>query len=118
MRAKHLLLKETGRVLRHIIPRKTRAEITYGAETPKGTADILAYTGMLYPILGDSVRITPDFDEAVLYGSGYTKGRLMLAVPVWSFLRCFLSRDVRKVYRRYKKIRDHGNSELGGESSG
>ncbi len=104
--AKQLLLNEVSRVIRSIMPRKTRIYVHYGAGDPAKTADVMSYAGMLYPLFGERLTVVPDFEKEAMDGYARITGRIVLAVPVFSFLRLFLSRDVRRVYRRFKKLKD------------
>ena len=107
-RAKERVLREVGRSLRHIIPRKCRVQFVYGAADPKSTADVMAKVYMLYPILEDRVQMVPVFDRETLAGTVRIRGRVMLVVPVVSFLRCYFNKDVRKLVRRMKKFGKDG----------
>lgn len=108
-RAKRVLLNELKRVIRQLLPRGTRVDLTFGAKDPKTTGDVLSILGMLYPVLEDRVRVTPVFEEEVLFGTARVKGRIIPAVLAFSFLRCYLNRDVRKIVKRVKKIREVGH---------
>ncbi len=113
-RAKQLLLNEARRVLRHLIPRKCRVALRYGAEDPKQTADIYGMICACYPVLSDHVEFTPVFDEETLSGTIRIRGRVVLFVLVFAFLRCYLSRDVRRSKARWDAIRGAGEDENNG----
>ena len=109
-RAKRVLLNELKRVLKQLLPRGTRVVLTFGAEDPATTGDVMSVLGMLYPVLCDRVQVTPVFDEEVLYGEARVRGTIIPAVLLFSFLRCYFNRDIRKLIRRAKKIKEvnHG----------
>ena len=105
-RAKQLLLNEVSRVIRSIMPRKTRIYVHYGADDPAKTADIIGYAGMLYPLFEERLTVVPDFDREVTGGYARIAGRIILVVPLFSFLRLFFSRDVRRIRRRFKELKE------------
>ena len=104
--AKQLLLNEVSRVIRSIMPRKTRIYVHYGAGDPARTADVMSYAGMIYPLFGERLTVVPDFEKEAMDGYARIAGRIVLIVPLFSFLRLYLSRDVRRVYRRFRKLKE------------
>ncbi|MCR5674712.1 MAG: DUF2953 domain-containing protein [Lachnospiraceae bacterium] len=112
-RAKQVLLKEVMRVLRHSVPRKCRVDLVYGAADPASTGNVMAAVGMLYPVLGDRVRVVPVFDGETLYGTAHVRGRLVPAVFAFSFLRCYFNRDVRRIVKRAKRIKEERRNDGG-----
>ena len=112
-RAKRVLLNELRRVMKQILPRGTRIILTFGAKDPKTTGDVMAAVGMLYPVFTDSVQVTPVFDDETIYGSARIKGKIIPAVLAFSFLRCYFNRDIRRIVKRVKKIREvnHGREQ-------
>ena len=104
--AKQLLLNEVSRIIRSMLPRKTRIYVHYGAGDPAKTADVMSYAGMLYPLLEERLTVVPDFEKEAIDGYAHIAGRIVMVVPLFAFLRLFLCRDVRRVYRRFKKLKD------------
>ncbi len=110
VRAKQLLFNEARRVVRYLLPRKCRVSLVYGTDDPAKTADVIAKVSMLYPIFEDRVSVTPSFEREALYGTALIKGRVRLVVPLYSFLRVYFSKDVKKTVRRFKKIKEGGRT--------
>lgn len=92
-----------GRILSHIKPRKFSASLTIGTGDPASTGNILAIHGMLYPLIGDHISITGDFENKYTAGDFFLKGRIRLAVLLYHSLRILLDRRFHKLLGQLKK---------------
>lgn len=94
---------ELFKLLKRLKPKKINADIQYGFDDPCMTGQVLAGLGMLYPLLGENVQITPDFEHRILKGSLQTKGKIYvvyLVALVWNLFWC------KEIRRTYKDIRN------------
>lgn len=66
------------RLLKHILPRKLYSRIVFGTGDPCTTGQALGVMGILYSFYGDRVTIIPDFENKVLEGKHYARGRIRL----------------------------------------
>lgn len=98
--------KQLIQVIKMIIPRKFHADIHVGMDDPTVTADILAAYGIVYPILVNKVFVTPDFERQILAGEVHLKGRVTVFTILWALAILYFNKDVRKTYRRFRKIID------------
>lgn len=98
-----LCKEELGAVFSYIRPRKIKAELIIGMGDPASTAQILSYYGMLYPLLGDCVSVTPDFDEKRIEGTVFIKGKVKLFTFVKAAVRIYFNKDIRKLLKLFKK---------------
>lgn len=89
-RAKKRLFK----VLKSIRPRVLKADLHIGTGSPDTTGYLCAAYGMLSPVLGNNVRITPDFEETVWEGRVYIKGRITVFTILWQALGIVLDRQL------------------------
>ncbi|MCR5342845.1 MAG: hypothetical protein K6E70_05665 [Butyrivibrio sp.] len=105
-RAFEVTKKQIFRVLKMILPRKFSADFLVGTSDPTITADILAAYGVMYPVLVNKVFLTPDFERQILAGKVHLKGRITVFTIVWAAGVLYFNKDVRKTYRRFKKILD------------
>ena len=87
----------------HIKPRKLSADLTIGSEDPAVTGKVLAVHGMLYPWIGDEVRIEPDFEKRRLCGKFYAEGRIRSCVVLYHILCVVLDKKTWTLIRRLKK---------------
>lgn len=90
-------------LVKSILPKKISADFTVGTGDPAGTAQILSIQGILYPLIGECVRITPDFDHSVIEGSFYVKGRITVFRILITAIKVYFNKDLRKVIRMFKK---------------
>ena len=98
------LLKELLRLLKKFKPKKLRGNVEFGFEDPYTTGSILAYASILYPFYGDNISIRPNFEEGVLKGNVYLKGRFGISYMVNLGLRLILDKNVRLTIKDIMKL--------------
>ncbi|WP_029321309.1 hypothetical protein [Butyrivibrio sp. AE3004] len=103
-RAFNVSKKQFIRVLKKVIPRKFKAKFVIGMSDPTITADILAAYGVMYPVLLNKVFIVPDFENQVIAGETYIKGKITVFTIVWAAAVLYFNKDVKKTVKRFKKI--------------
>ncbi len=82
---KSVLIRNKDRIfklLKKLKPKYLNANLIIGTGSPDTTGYVLALYGMFYGILGETVFITPDFEQAILEGTFQAKG----GVRVWTLL--------------------------------
>jgi len=92
--------KELFWFLGKLKPGKVEIKVRYGFEDPYYTGKVLAGLSILYPFLGDSTEIIPDFEHKVLDGGVCVKGRIRLSHAV-SCVETFLEQRCQAVLRRH-----------------
>lgn len=102
-RAWKLCRGEAFSLLRSIAPKKLEAYITVGTGDPASTAQILAIHGMLYPLLGNHIFIAPDFENPIIEGTFYMKGRITVWKALKTAIKIYFNKDLRKVIQLFKK---------------
>lgn len=98
-----LCKKRLGKVFKHLFPQKVHADLTFGFEDPSTTGYLLAVYGMLPGYVGKHILLHPDFDNAVLKGNFYIKGRVRAWTVLCQALCVFLDKNCRKLYHIVKK---------------
>lgn len=91
-------------LLKRLIPGRLTANVHYGFNDPGMTGKVLAGLGMLYPFIGDHVQVVPDFENRVLEGNIYIKGKVhgyYFLITCWNLLWC---RNVRTTYRHIRNF--------------
>lgn len=96
-------LKRTGKILRHIRPRKLKANITFGTGSPDTTGYAYGLYGMLSPSLGKDVSVIPDFEERILVGTIHAAGHITIFTLLINVLAVLLDKRLRLFIRRLKK---------------
>ncbi len=97
--------KELFWFLGKLKPGKVEIKVRYGFEDPYYTGKVLAGLSILYPFLGDSTEIIPDFEHKVLDGGVCVKGRIRLSHAACLAWKLFWNKDVRQSYRDIKNFR-------------
>lgn len=99
------VMKELVWLKRFLKPKKVHADLHFGFEDPYKTGLTLAACGMIYPIIGEHIHIRPDFENQVLEGEFYMKGRLRLIYLVIMAVGIVRDRNVRTLFANIRKIR-------------
>lgn len=87
----------------HILPGKVKGKVTFGTEDPAFMGQVLAILSVVYTWYGDSVEITPVFDEKILEAEGRIKGRLRAGTLLVLALRILLNKNFRLLVRRWRR---------------
>lgn len=96
-------LKRTGKILRHIRPRKLKANITFGTGSPDTTGYAYGLYGMISPSLGKDVIVIPDFEEQILVGTIQAAGHITIFTLLINVLAVLLDKRLRLFMTRLKK---------------
>ena len=70
---------------------------------PAATGQVLAVYGILYPLVGDHVRVMGEFEQKRIEGTLFIKGRMTLFRFVKTACRIYFNRDIRKLIKLLKK---------------
>lgn len=96
--------EELLRLVKRLRPKKLNLTVEYGFEDPSMTGYTLALFGVMYPLLGGNVDITPDFQNKVFRGNGHVKGRIYIFHFVCIAVKLLLSKNVRQSYHDIRQI--------------
>ena len=99
--------RKFGKVIKAILPRKWNIDGNIGFEDPSTTGKLLGALGAMYPILGNHIRMIPDFENEVLEIEGKAKGHIRLGNLTYQLVSLLLNRHC---FKFIKLIFD----ELGG----
>ena len=87
-----------------LLPRKAEGWILFGTEDPALTGEILGAVSIFYPVFMDTVKITPDFEKAILEGDLSVRGRFYIITAVRAAWKLFRDKNVRWTYRTLKLL--------------
>lgn len=90
-------------ILAYISPKKLEADLIVGMGDPAATGQVLAVYGILYPLVGNHVRVSGDFEQKRIEGTLFIKGRLALFRFVKAACRIYFNKDIRKLIKILKK---------------
>lgn len=94
---------ELLRIGKSLKPQKFQAQLIVGMDDPAATGQILAYCGMLYPLLGGHVDVAGDFEKKRLEGHVLVKGKIRLFTFLRVAVKIYFNKDIRKLYKLLKK---------------
>lgn len=92
-----LIKKELKELIREITPVKYDVNVRYGCEEPYMTGRILGTIAVIYGITGVQFNITPEFEQKVLEGDIYMKGRVRIYRLLLIALRIYKNDRFRKL---------------------
>lgn len=97
------VLKHVWKVIKSILPKKTKIYLEFGFEDPALTGLSLGAMSIFYAILGNSMVIKPDFENKVMKGQFRFKGRIIIFIIVYHAVKIILDKRVKKLIAEYKK---------------
>lgn len=97
-----LIFRQVKAVVRHILPRKVRGSITFGFDDPYMTGQVLSAASILYAWYGDHLQITPAFEDEVIEGEGFLKGRIRMGTVLVLGIRILLNKNFRILLKRWR----------------
>lgn len=102
-KAFELCRQQLFKVWKNIRPKKCRVWMRIGTGEPDTTGYILALHGILYPFLGNTVFIEPDFEHQVFEGNFSMKGRVTVFVLVYVAVKLYFDENIRYFLKRFKR---------------
>ena len=78
----------------------------------------MAIAGVLYPVWGQYVHITGNFEEVIIRGAGKIKGRIFVFTFVKLLIWYLTDRDLKKLIRLFKKEPPKGKRKKVSEEAG
>ena len=90
------------RLLKKIRPRKLIINAEIGFDTPDTTGKLYGLFWAFKPALGEDVNITPNFEEKVLEGNFYFKGRITIFTILINGLRIVLNKNFKPFLKKIK----------------
>lgn len=102
-RAFALCREQLLRLMKIVLPRKVSGTFTIGMEDPAATGQILSIYGILYPLIGDSITVIPDFEKPVMEGSFRFKGKITAFTLIRIAAKIYFDKDLKRVICLFKK---------------
>ncbi|MEI3212215.1 MAG: DUF2953 domain-containing protein [Lachnospiraceae bacterium] len=102
-RAFMLCREQLLRLMKIVLPRKVSGTFTIGMEDPAATGQILSIYGILYPLIGDSITVIPDFEKPVMEGSFRFKGKITAFTLIRIAAKIYFDKDLKRVICLFKK---------------
>ncbi len=93
-------------LLRHIKPRKVIANIEFGTGDPSSTGQILGVAAVFMGIYGNSVKIIPDFENEVIIGDFYCRGRIQSLVLLIIGIKVIRNRNIKTLIKNFQTLKE------------
>lgn len=93
-------------LLKHILPRKIKGYVAYGADDPATTGQVLAVLGVVYAKTGQLVEIRPNFEEKQLECDVELKGHIQLFTLLVIVIKVVLNEEIRQLIAEFKKVKE------------
>ncbi len=90
-------------LFKSIAPRKLKGELLIGTGDPASTGQVLSIYGMLYPLLGNHIDITPDFDRQIVEGELFIKGKITVFKALKTAWIIYFNKDLRRLIKLFKR---------------
>lgn len=102
IRAFGLVRGSTGKLLRHVRPRKIRGYLTFGFEDPYHTGLCLGAVSVVYPWYHKTLTIEPDFRHKVLEADLYLRGRIFGVYALYILIRVYFDKNIKYMIRKFR----------------
>lgn len=96
------------KILKSIRPRVFEVNGEFGFATPDTTGQIYGAYCMVLPKLGGHIQLVPNFEEQILRGNLYMKGRITLFVVLINVLRILFDKRLQPLIN---KLKNGGNED-------
>ncbi len=90
------------KILKSIRPRKLVVDAEIGFDTPDVTGKMYAAYWMFKPVLGEQVEIIPNFEEKIIEGEFFLKGKITVFVLAVNGLKVILNKNFKPVIKKLK----------------
>lgn len=94
-----LLFRQLKRLVRHILPRRGKGNITFGFDDPYLTGQVLTYASVIYPLCHKHLNLYPVFDQTVFTMEGTFRGRIRMGSVLLIGSRMLLDRNFRRLLK-------------------
>ena len=94
-----LLFRQVKRLVRHILPRRGKGNITFGFDDPYLTGQVLTYASVIYPLCHKHLNLYPVFDQTVFTMEGTFRGRIRMGSVLLIGSRMLLNRNFRRLLK-------------------
>lgn len=94
------------KILNHIKPKKFDGDIEFGTGDPCQTGQILGGISIIYSFYGRNIQLMPNFEERILIGSIFLKGRIRLLTLLIIGLKLYFNHHFRHLLNKFKVLKE------------
>lgn len=96
-----LVKKQLKLLIRHVRPGKLKGSLTFGLEDPYLMGQILSGAALFYPLYHKSLKLTPVFEQQMIEGELFLKGRVRPGTLLFIGLRLLIHKNFRVLLKRF-----------------
>jgi len=89
-------------ILKHIAPRKYKIYLRYGSGEPDVTGKVISYVAIANAFFNMNLNFVPVFDEQVLEGELYLRGRIRVFTMLIIAFRVYRNKQFKKLIKKFK----------------
>lgn len=93
-------------LLKHILPKKIKGYVAYGAGDPATTGQVLGILSIIYARTGQLLVIRPNFIEKQLESDVEIKGRIQVFTLLVITVKVFLNRELKQLITEVKGLKE------------
>lgn len=101
--AMNLCKKQLLLLLKHVKPKKLKGNITFGTGDPYTTGQILGVICMFYPVYGNHIYLTADFEQRIFEIDLLLKGRIRIFTLLKICWKVMFDKNVKKLITLLKR---------------
>lgn len=94
------------RIVKHVLPRKIKGYLAYGADNPATTGQVLGILSVVYAKTGQLLEIRPNFEEKQLECDVVLKGRVQVFTLLVIAVKVFLNKELRQLVEEVKRLKE------------
>lgn len=96
-----LVKKQLKVFIRHVRPVKLKGRLTFGLEDPYLMGQLLSGAALFYPLYHKSLKLTPVFEQQMIEGELFLKGRVRPGTLLFIGLRLLIHKNFRVLLKRF-----------------
>lgn len=98
--------KSFVKLIKHLAPTKLKADIIFGTGDPCSTGRILGVLAFFYGMYGEHVSLTPDFENKILEGKLYARGRIRLITVLIIVVKLLIDKKFKEMLNNFKSLKE------------
>lgn len=98
-----LVKRQLRALFRHVLPGRMKGKVKFGFDDPYTTGQVLMCISPFYGMYGKRFQVIPVFEEPVLEGEVWMKGRVRIGTVLAIGIRMLFDRNFRTLLRTWRK---------------
>lgn len=97
-----LCINELKNILKNIKPKVFKGDVHLGFDDPYTNGQVAAIFGIIYPFMLRDFKINVDFENVVMEGNVFIKGRVTVFVLIKAAWKLYFNKDVKRMVKIFK----------------